>query len=136
MSFYHPKRYAPRRPRRQRTRRRPLPHCGVHGGYAPASCVGCGGGRLTSPARYCTSFEGSPTKAGVRRLRFHDLRHSFETMAVRQFPITDVQTWMGHADIATTRKYIHYAPQPEAAARLGALVSEQLGEVSELRRVS
>ena len=54
--------------------------------------------------------------AGVRRLRFHGLRHSFGTMAVRQFPITDVQTWMGHADIATTRKYIHYAPQPEAAA--------------------
>jgi hypothetical protein len=43
---------------------------------------------------------------------------------------------MGHADIATTGKYIHYAPQPEAAARLGALVSEQLGQVSELRRVS
>ncbi len=82
--------------------------------------------------RYRTAQAG----AGVRRLRFHDLRHSFGTMAVRQFPITDVQTWMGHADIATTRKYIHYAPQPEAAARLGALVSEQLGQVSELRRVS
>ncbi len=74
-------------------------------------------------------------RAGVRPLRFHDLRHSFGTMAVRQFPITDVQTWMGHADIATTRKYIHYAPQPEAAARLGALVGEQLAQTAELRRV-
>ncbi len=81
-------------------------------------------------------YRTAQTQAGVRRLRFHDLRHSFGTMAVRQFPITDVQTWMGHADIATTRKYIHYAPQPEAAARLGALVSEQLGQISELRRVS
>jgi len=81
-------------------------------------------------------YRAAQKHAGLRPLRFHDLRHSFGTMAVRQFPITDVQTWMGHADIATTRKYIHYAPQPEAAARLGALVGEQLGRAGELRRVS
>jgi integrase len=78
-------------------------------------------------------YRAAQKRAGLRPLRFHDLRHSFGTMAVRQFPITDVQTWMGHADIATTRKYIHYAPQPEAAAKLGALVGEQLGQVAELR---
>ena len=71
--------------------------------------------------------------AGLRELRFHDLRHSFGTMAVRAFPITDVQTWMGHADIATTRKYVHYAPQPDAAKRLGALVDEQFGAVVPIR---
>ncbi|MGI8863237.1 MAG: tyrosine-type recombinase/integrase [Solirubrobacteraceae bacterium] len=78
-------------------------------------------------------YHAAQKRAGLRPLRFHDLRHSFGTMAVRQFPITDVQTWMGHADIATTRKYIHYAPQPEAAARLGALVGEQLAQVTQLR---
>lgn len=77
-------------------------------------------------------YRSAQQRAGLRLLRFHDLSHSFGTMAVRQFPITDVQTWMGHADIATTRKYIHYAPQPEAAAKLGALVGEQLGRVAEL----
>lgn len=81
-------------------------------------------------------YRAAQLRAGLRPLRFHDLRHSFGTMAVRQFPITDVQTWMGHADIATTRKYIHYAPQPEAAAKLGALVGERLTQVSELRHVS
>jgi integrase len=80
-------------------------------------------------------YRATQKRAGLRPLRFHDLRHSFGTMAVRQFPITDVQTWMGHADIATTRKYIHYAPQPEAAARLGALVGEQLAQVTQLREV-
>jgi integrase len=80
-------------------------------------------------------YRACQKRAGLRPLRFHDLRHSFGTMAVRQFPITDVQTWMGHADITTTRKYIRYAPQPEAAARLGALVGEQLADVSSLRRV-
>jgi integrase len=79
-------------------------------------------------------YKRAQERAGVRPLRFHDLRHSFGTMAVRAFPITDVQTWMGHADIATTRKYIHYAPQPEAAARLGALVGEQIADVTELRQ--
>ena len=63
--------------------------------------------------------------AELRRLRFHDLRHSFGTMAVREFPITDVQEWMGHADIATTRKYVHYAPRRDAAKRLGALVGDE-----------
>jgi integrase len=81
-------------------------------------------------------YRAAQKRAGVRPLRFHDLRHSFGTMAVRVFPITDVQTWMGHADIATTRKYIHYSPQPEAAAKLGALVGEQLATVTELREVS
>ncbi len=78
-------------------------------------------------------YRAAQDHARLRFLRFHDLRHSFGTMAVRQFPITDVQTWMGHADIATTRKYIHYAPQPEAAARLGSLVAEQLTEIATLR---
>ena len=54
-------------------------------------------------------------------------------MAVRAFPITDVQTWMGHADIATMRKYVHYAPQPDAAKRLGALLDEQRGAVVPIR---
>jgi integrase len=79
-------------------------------------------------------YKRAQERASVRPLRFHDLRHSFGTMAVRAFAITDVQTWMGHADITTTRKYIHYAPQPEAAARLGALVGEQLADVTEVRQ--
>ena len=78
-------------------------------------------------------YKVAQRSAGLRELRFHDLRHSFGTMAVRAFPITDVQTWMGHADIATTRTYVHYAPQPDAARRLGTLVDEQLGQVVPIR---
>jgi integrase len=91
------------------------------------------GGVLDYDAMY-KRYKAAQQCADVRPLRFHDLRHSFGTMAVRVFPITDVQTWMGHADITTTRKYIHYSPQPEAAARLGALVGEELAEVTELRQ--
>ena len=93
-------------------------------------------GEVLGYDRLARRYRAAQDRAGLRPLRFHDLRHSFGTMAVRQFPITDVQTWMGHAEIATTRKYIHYAPQPEAAARLGALVGEQLGRATDLQRAS
>ena len=68
-------------------------------------------------------------------MKFHDLRHSFGTMAARVAPLNDVKAWFGHADIATTMVYLHYAPQPEAAAKLGALVGEQLADVTTLREV-
>ena len=53
---------------------------------------------------------------------FHDLRHTFGTLAVQAFPLSDVQAYMGHADIATTMVYVHHTPQHAAADRLGLLV--------------
>jgi integrase len=84
-------------------------------------------GRPVDGAALYRRFIKAGERAGLRRLRFHDLRHSFGTMAVREFPITDVQEWMGHADITTTRKYVHYAPRKDAARRLGALAGEGVG---------
>jgi integrase len=53
--------------------------------------------------------------AGLRPLRFHDLRHTFGTTMIRKADIVRVRTWMGHADIETTRKYLHFAPRPDDA---------------------
>jgi hypothetical protein len=58
----------------------------------------------------------------VKRVRLHDLRHGFGTVAVQVFPVTDVQAWLGHADLATTSLYLHYAPKTDAADRLSRLV--------------
>ena len=55
---------------------------------------------------------------------FHDLRHTFGTLAVQTFPLSDVQAYMGHADIATTMVYVHHTPQHAAADRLGKLVDD------------
>ena len=52
------------------------------------------------------------------RLRFHDLRHTFGTYAIRHNPVADVKEWMGHADLKTTMVYVHYVPQHDAASRL------------------
>lgn len=53
--------------------------------------------------------------AGLRPLRFHDLRHTFGTRMIAKADIRRVQEWMGHADIQTTMKYLHYAPHEEDA---------------------
>lgn len=53
--------------------------------------------------------------AGLRKLRFHDLRHTFGTRMIATADIRRVQEWMGHADIQTTMRYLHYAPRSEDA---------------------
>jgi integrase len=55
---------------------------------------------------------------------FHDLRHTFGTLAVQAFPLSDVQAYMGHADIDTTMLYVHHTPQHDAADKLGRLVAD------------
>jgi integrase len=53
--------------------------------------------------------------AGLRPLRFHDLRHTFGTRMIAEADIRRVQEWMGHADVQTTMRYLHYAPRAEDA---------------------
>jgi integrase len=49
--------------------------------------------------------------AGLRAIRFHDLRHTFGTrMAAAGVPMRTLQEWMGHRDIKTTMIYADYAP--------------------------
>jgi integrase len=55
-------------------------------------------------------------RAGLRPLRFHDLRHTFGTRMIAVSDIRRVQEWMGHADVQTTMRYLHYAPRREDAA--------------------
>ena len=70
-------------------------------------------------------FKAALRRAGLDPMRMHDLRHTFGTLAVQAFPLTDVKAFMGHADIATTMIYIHHVPQHDAAARLTRLLRER-----------
>ena len=60
--------------------------------------------------------------AKLPRMRFHDLRHTFGTLAVQAFSLTDVKAFMGHADIQTTMIYAHHVPQHDAADKLTRLL--------------
>jgi integrase len=60
-------------------------------------------------------YKATLAAAGLRPLRFHDLRHTFGTRMIAKADIRRVQEWMGHADIQTTMRYLHYAPRDEDA---------------------
>jgi site-specific recombinase XerD len=50
-------------------------------------------------------------QAQVRKLRWHDLRHSFASnLTIGGTPIRQVQEWMGHSTIMMTMRYSHLAP--------------------------
>jgi integrase len=63
-------------------------------------------------------YERALERAGLRRVRFHDLRHCFGSTAVRAFPLSDVQAMLGHAHVTTTMRYVHHRPGADDAAKL------------------
>jgi integrase len=76
--------------------------------------VGDGGGYLDGSALR-RRYDDAISRAGLRRLLFHDLRHVFGTRMIAKADIRRVQEWMGHADVQTTMKYLHYVPRAEDA---------------------
>jgi integrase len=50
--------------------------------------------------------------------RFHDLRHTFGSLAVREFDLVAIKNMMGHAKLSTTERYLHTKPRPDDAAKL------------------
>jgi len=71
--------------------------------------------------------------AGVRALRFHDLRHTFGTQAIASGAhVNDVKEWMGHRHLSTTMRYVHHRPRHEAAAALERHFSGAAGELDQL----
>lgn len=60
--------------------------------------------------------------AGVRELRFHDLRHTFGTRmaASPDVAMRQIQEWMGHRDYRTTLIYADYEPGDDESAMVDA----------------
>ncbi len=74
--------------------------------------------------RYYAALE----RAGLRRIRIHDLRHTFGTVcAAKGIPQTTIKEWMGHSDLATTEIYTAFYPQEADAARISAAFTEEPG---------
>jgi integrase len=64
-------------------------------------------------------FKRAIEAAGVREVRFHDLRHTFGTqMAAAGAPLRSLMEWMGHRDFATTLVYADYAPDQTQGVQL------------------
>jgi integrase len=58
--------------------------------------------------------------AKLRPLRFHDLRHTFGSLAINFASIVQVQAWMGHAKVTTTMRYLHHKNREDDARLLSA----------------
>jgi integrase len=63
-------------------------------------------------------FKKAVSRAGIRELRFHDLRHTFGSLAINRASIVQVQAWMGHADVDTTMRYLHHRSRGDEAELL------------------
>ncbi|MGC2459383.1 MAG: tyrosine-type recombinase/integrase [Steroidobacteraceae bacterium] len=63
------------------------------------------------------NFYPALSRARLRRVTFHTLRHSHASAMIAKAPITEVQHRLGHASPAITLQiYSHFIPQTESAA--------------------
>ena len=54
---------------------------------------------------------GACRRSGLRRIRWHDCRHSFASqLVIAGTPLRQVQEWLGHSTILMTMRYSHLAP--------------------------
>ena len=91
-------------------------------------------------SRLLKRFKAAAKRAGVREVRFHDLRHTFGTrMAAAGVALRTLQEWMGHRDFKTTLIYADYQPSAGEAelverafgqgAKRGAKLSETAADL-------
>lgn len=82
-----------------------------------------------------TMFDYRVKRSGVRRIRFHDLRHTHATIGLRAgVPVKVMSERLGHSTPAfTLQLYAHVIPgmQAEAAEAIARLVADQTEEVDE-----
>lgn len=90
-------------------------------------------GRPYDASRLRKRFKGAVAAAGIRDVRFHDLRHTFGTrMAAGGAPLRALMEWMGHRDLATTLVYADYAPDPAQGASFAKLAFGEAGSTASL----
>jgi integrase len=78
-------------------------------------------GRPLDRSKLVRRFKRALERAQVRRITFHELRHTFGTrMAASGVPLRTLQHWMGHADSKTTQIYAHYQPSDAEADTVDA----------------
>ena len=67
-------------------------------------------GRLMRPDYVTRGFQRVLKSHGLKRMRFHDLRHSTASILFGMgWSLEDVKQWLGHSDIETTSNiYLHY----------------------------
>ena len=78
-------------------------------------------GRRLDDSALRRRYKAARDAIGMRPLRWHDLRHTFGSLLVAGgVDLVSVKDAMGHADLATTSRYLHARPASERAATFTA----------------
>ena len=100
---------------------------GYNGDYLEYVCVDAIG-RLYDPDYVSSHFGVLLNNLGMRKIRFHDLRHSCASLLLaRGVQMKEIQVWLGHSDMSTTANiYSHVDGASKAAT--AKVMEEALGE--------
>ena len=84
-------------------------------------------GQLYDPDFISSRFGQFLEKHKLKKIRFHDLRHSCASVLLAQgVPMKQIQEWLGHSDMSTTANiYSHL--DAVTKAETGAAMSKALG---------
>jgi integrase len=75
-------------------------------------------GRTLDGSALRRRFKRARDAAGLRPLRFHDLRHTYGSLlAADGVDLVTIQAVMGHSALATTSRYLHARPASDLAER-------------------
>lgn len=96
-------------------------------------------GELMKPNYLTQAFPVFLEKHGLRKIRFHDLRHSCATLLYANgVALKDIQEWLGHSDIATTSNiYTHldYSSKVASANAIMGILSQKDGQKEQTQRI-
>ena len=91
-------------------------------------------GSLVSPHYLTSAFPKLLEKNNLRRIRYHDLRHSCASLLLANgVPMKQIQEWLGHSDFATTANvYAHldYNSKLSSADAMMNGLSDALGALA------
>ena len=91
-------------------------------------------GKLISPHYLTSAFPKLLEKNGLRRIRFHDLRHSCASLLLANgVPMKQIQEWLGHSDFSTTANVYAHLDYNSKLSSADAMVHELSGALQALR---
>lgn len=88
-------------------------------------------GSLISPRYLTESFPRLLEKNGLRKIRYHDLRHSCASLLLANgVPMKQIQEWLGHSDFSTTANIYAHLDYNSKISSAEAMVNGLQGALS------
>ena len=73
-------------------------------------------------------------KHGLRKIRYHDLRHSCASLLLANgVPMKQIQEWLGHSDIATTSNVYAHLDYNSKLVSADAMMNGMRGALSAIQ---